>query len=106
MFFVGLGIPMFEGGGGREMARFFVCLVTAVLQGVGFVDRVDDVLSASCLKGLCFFRMRMLRNIILTVALCISVSKRPLILRDGKFFVCQATVVFVRCCRRLDSVIE
>ena len=66
MFSVGLGIPVFAGE--REMARFFVCLATVVLQEVGFGDQVDDVLSAPCLEGLGFLRMRMLRNVVFTVA--------------------------------------
>ena len=57
------------------MARFFVCLVTVVLQEVGFSDQVDDVLSVPCLDVRCFLCMRMLRNKMSSVALCISMSE-------------------------------
>ena len=41
-----------------------------------------------------------------TVALCISVSEGHVFSEMARLFVCLATVVFVRCCRRLDLVIE
>ena len=43
-----------------------------VLQKVGFGNRVDDVLSELCLDGQCFFRMRMLKNKMSAVVLCMS----------------------------------
>ena len=48
----------------------------------------------------------MLRYKLFSVALCICVSEGHAFLEMARFFVCLVTVVFVRCCRRLDSVIE
>ena len=78
IFSVGLGISVFEGArvlrNGKTLRVSGDCSLCDVLQEVGFVDRVDDVLRVPCLEGRCFLHMRMLRNKMFSIALCIFVS--------------------------------
>ena len=89
------------------MATFFVCLGTVDLQEVRFGYQLDDLLSAACLESRCFLGMRVLRNTRSTVALCIRVRGD---MRSEKWqdslCVCMATLLFVKCCKKLDLVIE
>ena len=90
MFCVGLGVSVFEGHAFREMARFFVCLATVVF--VKYWRKLDLVIEWPVYsEHRCFLCMRMLRNMMFSVALCISVSEGTCVLRDGKILCMSGT---------------